>query len=213
MSKVSVILLAGGKGIRLGANIPKQYLEIKGKPIALYSFETLKPFGEMVVVAHPQYRAIFPKEAVTFAEPGLRRQDSVFNGLQKATGEWVLIHDAARPFLKKEEVEALLAQKDDADALALASPVKSTLKQVDDNLNVLQTIPRKGLWEVHTPQLIKREILEMAFEIVEGEVTDDLSLAELVGAKVKLIKGSEGNVKITTQEDLKYAKVCIDLSV
>jgi 2-C-methyl-D-erythritol 4-phosphate cytidylyltransferase len=204
MPNVSIILLAGGTGSRFGGETPKQYLELEGKPVILHSYEVLQEFGEMIVVADPAWRALFSGLDCRFAAPGRRRQDSVFNGLKEASGEWILIHDGARPFISKQEVKALLEALERAEAAALATPLKSTLKRVDSDLNVQETLPREALWEIRTPQVVLRRVLEKGFEIADKKgitVTDDLSLAELCGAKAVVVPGSEDNIKITTPAD------------
>lgn len=209
MMKISVILLCGGKGVRLGSPIPKQYLPLAGKPIARYSFDQLSGYGEMIVVAHPEWRNLFNEEGVLFAEPGMRRQDSVYNGLQQASGDWILVHDAARPFATKEDIDKLLKEAFKVGAACLASPVKNTLKFADADLNVLHTPDRSTLWEIETPQVVRKDILLKGFEKAHREnltVTDDVSLAELVLAPVKLVQGKHGNVKITTTHDFAWAE-------
>lgn len=209
MTKLSVILLCGGKGVRVGTDTPKQYLPLGDKPLALHSFETLFPFGEMIVVAMETWRGLFMREGVKFADPGVRRQDSVANGFIQASHDLILIHDVARPFVTKEDVELLIKAKKKADAVALAAPMKSTVKRVDEELNVLETVPRETLWEVFTPQLVDRTFLEKGFKIAAKKnltVTDDLSLVELAKGKVKLVQGRDDNFKVTTKED--YIRAC-----
>lgn len=204
MPKLSIILLGGGKGSRFGGETPKQYLELEGKPVILHSFDILKEFGEMIVVADPLYRSLFSPHLCRFALPGLRRQDSVYNGLQEASGEWIMIHDGARPFITRREVETLLDAIQAADAAALATPIKCTIKRTHPDLTVAETVPREALWEIRTPQLVRRSVLENGFEIAQEKgitVTDDLSLAELCNAKAVLVPGSEDNIKITTPAD------------
>lgn len=206
---LSTILLSGGTGLRLGAPIPKQYLTLNGKEIVRYSFEELLPFGEMVVVSAPEFRHFFEGNQVKFAEPGLRRQDSVYNGLQQCTGDWIIIHDAARPFIKSFDVEKLIEEAQIYGAACLATPLKYTLKEADNHGMVVKTPDRSRYWEIQTPQVIKRDILEAGFIKAHEEnlsVTDDVSLAELMGYPVKLVLGSDNNIKITTQEDLSWAR-------
>ena len=88
--------------------LPKQYLPLGNKIMALHSFELLSGLGETIVVASPEYRHYFPQNGIIFADPGIRRQDSVYNGLQKSSGDWILIHDAARPFIQLTDIHNLL---------------------------------------------------------------------------------------------------------
>ncbi|MBM3192402.1 MAG: hypothetical protein FJZ63_07125 [Chlamydiae bacterium] len=129
--KIALILLAGGHSTRMGGPVPKTFITVKGRPIIRYSFDLLSPmFPRTIVVAHKAYHHLFPFNT-QFAEPGPRRQDSVHNGFQMLPGfDFILIHDGARPLLKKEDIERLINLGKTAPAAALASPVKNTLKRV-----------------------------------------------------------------------------------
>ncbi len=209
MKNVSIIFLAGGQGLRIGGNTPKQYLSIKGKPLFKYSLDILKDFGEVVVVADQAYQSHFP---YVLAEPGKRRQDSVYNGFQKCTHDWILIHDAARPFIKKEQIENLIEEGMKVGAATLAHPVASTIKQTNSEGFVLQTLDRSHLWDIQTPQLLRRDLLQRGFEKALQDhltVTDDVALAELIHHPVKLVKSSPLNFKITSKDDLKLAEALL----
>lgn len=214
--RLSVIFLAGGVGSRFKApggenpqGVPKQYLPLAGKPVFQYSLETLLPYGEVIVVAAEPYRHYFPQTGLRFALPGARRQDSVYSGLQQATGDWLLIHDAARPFVKTQDIDRLL-QHQATGAATLASPLTFTVKEAyPDQKRVKKTLDRETLWEIFTPQLIRRDLMEKGFQKAYREeltVTDDVQLAEIIGADVCLVPALEkGNVKITTPDDLVWA--------
>lgn len=214
---ISLILLAGGSGTRLGSSIPKQFLKLAGKEIALYSFDlflSLSWINEIIVVVNPQYQGVFKtmsQKRVVFAAPGMRRQDSVEQGLSKAsaTSEWIAIHDSARPFVTKEEVIRLWAGAQEAGSAALGTPAKNTIKQVDAQGYVIKTLERETLWEMQTPQILRRDILEEGLRLTTDQkitVTDDVAFAELLGRRVKLVPGLSSNFKITTAEDLKLAQ-------
>lgn len=212
--KLSIILLAGGKGLRFGGTTPKQYLKLGDKPVVRHSFDKLAHLGEMIVVAAKEWHPLFPSEGVLFAEPGIRRQDSLYNGLQYASGDLILIHDGARPFFDLSDVEKLIETGEEVGAAALATPLKNTLKRSDENFRVKETLDRALLWEIHTPQVVKKDSLIRGCDkaIREGiTVTDDVAVAELIGAQVKLVLAKEGNIKITTAEDLAWAEWKIDL--
>jgi 2-C-methyl-D-erythritol 4-phosphate cytidylyltransferase len=211
---ISVILLAGGKGTRMGSSTPKQFLPLKNRAIALYSLEVLLQLEEVIeiiVVCAPEYRHFFSKMPVQFAEPGEQRQDSVYNGLQQvsSSARWVCTHDAARPFITPSLVKALFEAGKKTGASSLATPVKNTLKEINGSQDVARTVDRSSIWEIQTPQFLKKELLEAGFALARSQrvtLTDDVSLAELVGHPVKLIQGSYQNIKITTPEDLSFAE-------
>jgi len=126
-----------------------------------------------------------------------------------ASCEFVLIHDSARPFIEKKDVENLLLEGMDVGAATLATPVKNTIKSVDQNHHVQQTLKRECLYEIQTPQLLKKDLLKTGLHVARSRnlhFTDDVSLAELVNHPVKIVMGSDKNIKITTPKDLHYAQ-------
>lgn len=216
MKNLSVILLAGGKGTRMNSTIPKQYLTLNGKPIVSYSFELLKTLPnlkEIIVVCEESYLSFFETASsipVLFALPGLRRQDSVYNGLQKVSGDTdlVCIHDGARPFLDKSCVLEAIKEAILHGASALAVPVNSTIKEVNDHGLVTRTLERSNLFEIQTPQIIEFQLLKKSFKKcieMDWNVTDDVSLVEQFGKPVKLVLSTYQNIKITTSNDLAIA--------
>ncbi|KAF5813551.1 putative 2-C-methyl-D-erythritol 4-phosphate cytidylyltransferase [Helianthus annuus] len=217
---VSVVLLAGGKGKRMGASMPKQYLPLLGQPIALYSFYTfsrMPEVKEIIVVCDPSYRDIFEdaREKINvdlkFALPGKERQDSVYSGLQTIdpTSELVCIHDSARPLVTSSDVEKVLNDGLRVGASVLGVPAKATIKEGNSESFVVKTLDRKTLWEMQTPQVIKPELLKRGFELVNREdleVTDDVSIVEHLKHPVYITQGSYTNIKVTTPDDLLLAE-------
>lgn len=216
--RVSVILLAGGIGRRMKSDIPKQYLQLGGKALALYSFDCLRmvpEVSEIVVVCEKDYQQLFslemPDVEISFAEPGNRRQDSVFNGYQAilSNPDLVCIHDAARPFITVELVRRVLDGANSYGASTPAMPIKFTVKEADENQLVIETPDRSKIWEIQTPQVLKPNIIEQGFASIQKQnltITDDVSLAEQLGLPVKLVEGDYKNLKITTPEDLTIAE-------
>ncbi len=215
---VSAILVAGGIGSRMGSPIAKQFIKVQDKEIALYSFETLlqhEHIEEIIVVCKEEYEHLFHHPKVKFALPGVRRQDSAYNGFLKVhpKANLVCIHDSARPFLTLEDLNAVISEALIHKAAVLGTPVKPTLKEVDENGFVLRTLNRDLIWEVQTPQVIDYALLKKGFELANEKsltVTDDVSLVELQNLPVKIIKGSYANIKITTPEDLDVANLCLN---
>nr|AOX15282.1 2-C-methyl-D-erythritol4-phosphate cytidylyl transferase [Withania somnifera] len=222
---VSVILLAGGKGKRMGASMPKQYLPLLGQPIALYSFYTFSKMPqvkEIIVVCDPSYQDIFEdaKENIQvdlkFALPGKERQDSVYSGLQEvdSNSKLACIHDSARPLVQTEDVEKVLKDGWLVGAAVLGVPAKATIKEANTESFVVKTLDRKTLWEMQTPQVIKPELLKKGFELVnrEGlEVTDDVSIVEHLKHPVYITEGSYTNIKVTTPDDLLLAERILNI--
>lgn len=215
MCTIGVILAAGGIGTRMKTTTPKQFLLLKGKPIAQHSlelFDSMPEVAEIVIVCTPEHRQQFSAKTcrakVTFAEPGARRQDSVYNGLQAMTLEhaFVCVHDAARPYITRTLVDRVIAEAKKHGAAVAAMPVKFTIKQADAQGMVVDTPDRSSLWEIQTPQIIRFALLKAGFDHAHQEgltVTDDASLVEQLGVKVKLVEGCYSNIKITTPEDLR----------
>jgi len=215
----SLLFLAGGHGLRMGSAVPKQYLLLQDKPIALHSFEIFLQLSEMqevIVVCEPAYQSIFQASAddlsvpIRFATPGQRRQDSVFNGMQQLTGNpLVCIHDAARPLINHDIVRQVVYTANSWEAAVAGVRVKSTIKICDGAQVIVETPARESLWEMQTPQVIRLRLLKEGFDYVNKQgmtVTDDVSLVEVLGKPVKVVEGSYTNVKVTTPEDLTIVK-------
>jgi len=221
MKQLSVILLAGGIGSRMNSPIPKQFLMLQGKRIVNYSYDFFKNLGnihEIIVVCDPSFRSYFEENEhvkLKFALPGTRRQDSVFNGLSQVSenSDFVMIHDGARPFLNKKIVEMGINEAILHGAATLATPLKFTVKQAGPNGLIKKTLDRSTLFEIQTPQIIKTEKLKQGFKVSHEtniEVTDDVSLIELLGLPVKLVMSSYQNIKITTRDDLSLAEKILE---
>ena len=216
--QTSAIILAGGLGTRMQTAEPKQFSYLGPKPIARYSFDlflAMSEITEIVVVCAPAYRNLFTAtntlKRICFALPGERRQDSVSNGLNAtdASNNMILIHDSARPFIDQDLVHRVLEAGYQHGAATVGMPVKFTIKESHSDNFVANTPDRSRIWEIQTPQVLHRAILVEGFRHAQENnitVTDDTSLAELVGKSVKLVEGSHTNLKITVPEDLVIAQ-------
>ncbi len=215
----SVVFLAGGTGTRMKSTVPKQYLCIHQKPLALYSFEVLASLPEVqdfVVVCESQYEPLFQNSAkikgvnLQFARPGLRRQDSVLNGIQYLQPHsLVCIHDSARPLIEPSIVRRVVHAAESWGAAVVGVKVRSTIKICDGAQIVVNTPNRASLWEMQTPQVIRLDLLKEGFAYVQEHqvtVTDDVSLVESLGKPIKVVEGSYSNIKVTTPEDL----ICVE---
>lgn len=213
---VSVVLLAGGTGSRMQMTTPKQFLPLRNKPILSHSLEVFlhhPDVCEVIVVANEVYRSLFSAYNPLHAEPGERRQDSLYNGLQKVSkkAKWVCVHDAARPFITHALLDTLFAEGKKVGAATLGVPIKWTIKEATTEGAILKTLNREHIYEIQTPQFLEKTLLEKGFAHANQHaitVTDDVSFAELLGHPVQLVQGSYRNIKITTPDDL-YLAECI----
>jgi 2-C-methyl-D-erythritol 4-phosphate cytidylyltransferase/2-C-methyl-D-erythritol 2,4-cyclodiphosphate synthase len=219
---VSAIIAAAGHGRRLGAAVPKQMLEIGGRPILLRSIEALAAHPQVaeVVVVLPPDVAAGPPAWLSAAGPkvrlvagGERRQDSVANGFDRvaASAEIVLVHDAARPFVTADLITRSIEGAARHGAAIAALPASDTVKRADSSSGspiVAQTIPREQVFLAQTPQAFRRDILAAAIALGRSgiEATDEAALAERAGHAVHIVEGDAGNVKITTTADLESAR-------
>jgi 2-C-methyl-D-erythritol 4-phosphate cytidylyltransferase len=207
----------------MGAAVPKQYLPLAGRTVIEWS---LAPFlqrertgGVVVVLAESDPRwsqtALAGHAKIITTTGGAERMDSVLAGLRAletraAPGDWVLVHDAARPCLSSADLDRLIRElsNDDVGGL-LAAPVVDTLKRADDQQRVDRTVPREKLWRALTPQMFRFELLRRALtSAVDNRVavTDEAQAVEALGLRPKLIAGDADNIKITLPEDLPRAE-------
>ncbi len=218
---LSAIIVAAGRGQRLKSPLSKPLIKIGKFPVIVYSLGVLNrhpQVKEIVVVAsrknQPGIRRLvkmysFDKvKAVVLG--GALRQDSVYQGLQALgpKSDWVLIHDAARPFIEAGMVTRVVsAARKTGSAVAAVKP-KATIKVSGRNDLVERTLKRDKLWEIQTPQVFKKNLILQAYrKYAASKVTDEAALIEKTGRPVKLVAGSYANIKITTQEDLLFAEL------
>jgi 2-C-methyl-D-erythritol 4-phosphate cytidylyltransferase len=220
--RVAALVLAAGRGERLGAPVPKAFLPLAGRPLVLRAIEALAACPEIerivAVVPAPELErvAALPRDfagAAKLAEPvagGPERQDSMRAGLEAlppGTG-LVAVHDAARPLVRARDASRVVAAAARVGAALLAVPVRDTLKRVS-GARVLETLPRAACWAAQTPQVFRLELLREALAKAEAEGfvgTDDAQLVERLGAPVEVVEGDPGNLKITWPADLELAE-------
>lgn len=232
------VLLAGGTGSRMKANMPKQFMTLYSCPVLHYSLHlfleklptyciinNLSPPRHVVLVIDPKYQLEYQsivtayQGKLSFANPGIERQGSVQNGLNElvhstnAECTYVAIHDSARPLVTIQEVCNVVHDAHITGAAVLGVPCKATIKEsIDGGVLVSRTLDRSKLWEVHTPQVVRVEALLRGFDKVEKErleVTDDVSIIEALHEPVKLTRGEYTNLKITTPEDMDVASAIL----
>lgn len=239
-----VVVPAAGRGMRVGGEIPKQYLTLNGRPLIRHTLERVaahpRVSGLMIALAAddtrwPGWMELKGKPVRTCVGGG-ERADSVLAGLRALPGDvrggdWVLVHDAARPCLRREDLDKLFAIDANAVGAILAAPVRDTLKRAGAGARapgerdapapagahdrvtrtpaIAGTEPREALWRAFTPQMFRRHALENALEAARGAgvvVTDEAMAMERLGQSPLLVEGAEDNIKVTTPADLALAE-------
>ncbi len=207
--EISVVLVAAGKGKRLGG-IDKSFIKIRGKEAILYSLNVFLSFPnvkEIIVVLNSENikkaRKLISDEKVKFVLGGDTRAESVKNGVMQAKLPFVMVHDAARPFITDNLLRRIADGMKETDAVIPVLKVKPTIKQVEDGF-VKTTLSRESLVLVQTPQFFRREQLLKAYDglSLNGSITDEAMLIEKMGGRIKVVNGMEENIKITTPFDL-----------
>lgn len=225
MSKNCVVIVAGGKGTRMGEEISKQFLKINEKPILYYTikaFEDCKEIDEIIVVIGANDIKYFKNNIKDIYEfnklnkvvcGGKERQNSVYNGLKACENcEIVLIHDGARPFVNENIIKKGIEFAKQYGASACGVIPKDTIKVKDEKGLSINTLKRSELFAVQTPQCFGYELIMKAHEYIQDkdiEVTDDTMAVELLGKAVYLYEGDYTNIKITTPEDLILANYLV----
>ncbi len=221
----SAIVLAAGSGRRMGSAVPKQYLEILGKPLLYYTLRAFEQsdVDEVILVASADYldwcrSELTEKYAFTKVKAivagGAERTDSVGCGLKAAHGDYVLVHDGARCLVTPEIIRRAMDAAVSHDAAVIGMPVKDTIKQTAPDAAILATPDRKTLWAAQTPQAFAAHLLREAYAKKEASEdgtpsgwTDDADFVySMIGKNAVMIEGSYDNIKVTTPEDLIYAE-------
>ncbi|MBQ1598968.1 MAG: 2-C-methyl-D-erythritol 4-phosphate cytidylyltransferase [Lachnospiraceae bacterium] len=223
MPTYSAIVLAGGSGKRMGSEIPKQYMMLNGNPVLSYCLKAFEksPVDEIILVTRAGDEDYCTQQIIapyhidkcrTVICGGAQRYDSVLAGLKKAKGDYVLIHDGARPFLSQDLILRMMDAVVREKAAAAAVPVTDTIKEVNAKEYILGTPDRSALRAMQTPQAFDRELLLQGYHMLLEErdgllnVTDDAMIIEKTGlSKVKLVMGDYNNRKLTTKEDKIWA--------
>ena len=219
MARCAVLILAGGSGSRVGSDIPKQYLNLGGVPVIRRTVEVFLSHPaidliQVVIGAEDSERCGEALAGLGLPAPvtgGATRQNSGMRGLEAletAEPDYVLIHDAARPFVDHGTIDRVVRALEQASAVLPAVPVADTLKRgAGSPAIVTATVDRQDMWRAQTPQGFRFTEILSAHRATTGlELTDDTAVAEHAGMTVSLVPGAEDNFKITTQEDLRRAE-------
>ena len=223
MKNFVAIIPAAGDSSRYSGEVPKQFLRVDGRTVLELSIKPILDFSEClgVCILVPQddqyHKALEIKDnpKIFLTEGGTTRINSVMEGIKfwlksELSYDHILIHDAARPCLRSSDVQQLLDSIDsEVDGVVLGIPCSDTIKKVSAKGSlVLNTVDRSKLWRAFTPQIFRKEALQnhALEEYIEKEFTDEASLVEANGGKLKMVKGFEDNIKLTFPEDLSLIK-------
>jgi 2-C-methyl-D-erythritol 4-phosphate cytidylyltransferase len=224
--QADVIVVAAGKGERMGRELPKPFLPVCGIPLLIHTLRAITQstlIAKITLIVAPEREALCRdllhlhgqfRVPLTVVHGGAQRQDSVRLGLTALdpTSEIVAIHDAARPFLDREILDRSIETAVLYGGALVAVPTRDTIKRVDEESTVVETLPRQQLWLAQTPQTFRVPLIREAHAraLAEGVVvTDDAALLERLGKVVKIVPGSYRNFKITTPEDLQIAEALL----
>jgi 2-C-methyl-D-erythritol 4-phosphate cytidylyltransferase len=222
------VIPAAGRGTRFGGEVPKQYLQAAGKPLIAHALDALLSHPQIAgaMVALSTDDGLWPGWSELHGKPVMRctgggeRADSVLAALRSlpaAVGDdaLVLVHDAARPNLRADDLDRLIhAATLHVDGAILGAPVRDTLKRADADARIAATEPRAALWRAFTPQAFRRAALTAALARAAADgivVTDEAMAMERTGARPKLVEGREDNLKVTTPADLALADYLLRL--
>lgn len=223
--RIHAIVPAAGSGLRFGGPVPKQYVYLGGKAIIQHSIERLLEVVDEIILAisdDDEYWGDLPISGdprIRTISGGKTRAESVQNALNSienaSPNDWVLIHDAVRPLVKREDMENLIEQlskTDEQNGGLLAKPIYDTVKRANTDDFVAKTENRDGLWTAQTPQMFRYQLLTKALSAAgrSPEITDEALAMEAAGYSVKLIEGSQTNIKITRPDDLAFAKLVLE---
>lgn len=225
----SAIIVAAGKGTRMGPNVDKLWLEVAGRPVIAHTWKQFNDalcIQEVVVVVRDGMQEHFSELATKhgFTKPyrlvvgGAERQDSVWNGLSAVAPntEVVAIQDAARPCTTAELIAATIQAARETGAAVAAQPVTDTIKATDDGKIISHTVDRSKLWAVQTPQTFRLEVIRRAIAAARTQnrnLTDDTAACELIGQPVQLVRCSTPNPKVTVPADLPFIESLLQSAV
>lgn len=222
MTSLVAVIPAAGVGKRMGADRPKQYLPLLNASVLEHTLRQIDrlPFVSDIVISISEGDPYWPELSLSLDHPlhcvsgGAERVDSVFNAVdhvkQHGLGDWVLVHDAARPCVRIKDIQNLVdSVADHPCGGILGAPVRDTMKQVAENNGITGTVDRSVLWHAFTPQLFRTELLHQA--LLQGlkrpdSITDESSALEALGYEPMMVAGSSDNLKITRPEDLPLAE-------
>ena len=228
--KAIAIIPAGGVGKRMQESLSKQYLLLNGIPVLVHTLRVFQfsPLIQDILLVVPADDIEFVKKSIVqkyciskvsqVLPGGKERQDSVKNGLDAVSDDYdvVVIHDGVRPFVSEDVIRLSVLEAFKEEAVTTGVPVKDTVKMIDQNGWIMETLNRNCLWLTQTPQAFKLKTIKEAYRLAYEDHyygTDDAGLVERIGMQVKMLPGCYENIKITTKEDLLFAESLITSQV
>jgi 2-C-methyl-D-erythritol 4-phosphate cytidylyltransferase len=222
---ISAIIVAAGRGTRMGANVDKLWLQLAGRPVVAHTWQRFNDAAcvdEIILVVRDGMQPDFQELARQYqlektfrlVAGGAERQDSVWNGLEAvAPGtEIVAIQDAARPCTSEDLIAATVQAARETGAAVTAQPVTDTIKESADGRTIARTVDRSRLWSVQTPQTFRVEVIRRAMAAARSQnlvLTDDTAACELIGQPVRLVKSLSPNPKVTVPADLPFVETLL----
>lgn len=217
--RIYLIVPASGYGNRFGGKIPKQFVKLKGKEIiyhTLKKFNSCQKINSIVISVQEIYfekmlsiiKKYNFKKICAVVKGGHYRQDSVYNALRILNcrkKDYVMIHDAVRPFISKKKINDVIEYSSRYNAVITGLKVNDTIKSINNSSFVIRTLERENVWRIQTPQMFRADVLFNSFDnAIKNNIigTDEALLVELAGYKIKVIEGEVNNIKITTKKDL-----------
>jgi 2-C-methyl-D-erythritol 4-phosphate cytidylyltransferase len=225
MDMNSAIIVAAGKGTRMGPGVDKLFLAVAGRPVVAHTWQRFNDaacIDEIILVVRAGMQSAFAELAQQFklTKPhrfvmgGAERQDSVWNGLAALSpqSQIVAIQDGARPCTSDELIAATVKAAQETGAAVAAQPVTDTIKETTDGKTIARNVDRSRLWAVQTPQTFRVDVIRRALSEVRArqlQVTDDTAACELIGQPVRLVTSAAANPKVTTPADLPYVEALL----
>lgn len=225
MSRFAVILPAAGQSSRFQGKEKKPFTNLDGRPVWIRTaelFVTREDVGQCIILISPEDVETFKLRNhahlaflnIEIVEGGKERFESVANAIAKIKDdiEFIAVHDAVRPCITSEHIDAVFKKASETGAAMLGTPVHSTLKKVNKDKEIIETVPREHLWLAQTPQVFRKDWLIEAYDkrdSIEEGITDDAQLIEAIGHSVHIVEGESTNVKITTKQDLALAEAIL----
>jgi 2-C-methyl-D-erythritol 4-phosphate cytidylyltransferase len=219
MSETSVIIVAGGRGLRMGRDIPKQFIQIGGRPVLMHTIERFYGFDETMEIIlvlpedqFPYWQALCRKVDFRIehllVEGGGTRYQSVKNGLAKVTGNLVAVHDGVRPFVNNETIERCFHAAQKFGAVIPVMEMVDSIRKVKGDRSQMR--PRYDYRTIQTPQVFRTSTLKKAYQMpFRPDFTDDASVVEAAGYDITLVEGNSENIKITSPFDLVVAEAIL----